>query len=208
MTTLLIATNNQGKLVELRELLADLPLDLVTLRDVGISVEVEETGDTFTANAILKAVQYGQMADLRTLADDSGLEVDALGGEPGVHTARYGAPDARSHRDRYLLLLRNLEGVPWERRTARFRCVIALATPRFDSEDEADVQTVEGVLEGYIAFEPAGEGGFGYDPVFYVPEFGCTLAELPADVKNRVSHRGQAVQAARPLLAALGRPHE
>ena len=205
MTTLLIATNNQGKLAELRELLTDLPLDLVTLRDVGIDVEVEETGDTFAANAILKATEYGRLADLPTLADDSGLEVDALGGQPGVTTARYGAPDARSHRDRYLLLLRNLAGVPWDQRTARFRCVIALATPRF-AEDEADVQTVEGVLEGYIAFEPAGEGGFGYDPVFYVPEYGCTLAQLPAAVKNRISHRGQAVQAARPLLAALSQP--
>jgi XTP/dITP diphosphohydrolase len=198
MTTLLIATNNQGKLAELRDLLADLPLTLVTLRDVGIDFVVPEIGATFAENAILKAEGYAAASGLWTLADDSGLEVDALGGAPGVHTARYGAPTAKTDRDRYTLLLHNLQEVPWEGRTARFRATIALAAP------SGPTQTMEGVLEGYIAFEPKGDGGFGYDPVFYLPEYGQHLAELPSDEKNRISHRGRAVAAARLLLTSLG----
>lgn len=192
---LLVATNNPGKLAELRELLADLPVELVTLRDVGIDTIVEETGATFAENAALKAEQYAALSGLWTLADDSGLEVDALGGAPGVYSARYGAPDAITHRDRYETLLRNLTAVPWQQRTARFRAVVALAAPGHPAE------TVGGVLEGRIAFAPHGQGGFGYDPVFYVPSHHCHLAELPAETKNRISHRGRAIAAAYPLLA-------
>ena len=194
MHKLLIATNNQGKLAELRELLADVPVALVTLRDAGIDVVVEETGATFAENAALKAEQVATLSGLWTLADDSGLEVDALGGAPGVYTARYGAPAAVTDSDRYEYLLRNLAAVPWEERTARFHAVVALAAP------SQPAHTVEGLLEGRIAFSPHGDGGFGYDPVFYVPAYHCHLAELPADVKNRISHRGRAIAAAHPLL--------
>ncbi len=197
MTTLLVATNNRGKLTELQELLRDLPLTLVTLQDVGIDFTVEETGHTFVENAVLKAEAYAKASGLWTLADDSGLEVDALGGSPGVYTARYGAPDAKTDRDRYSLLLWNMAGVPWDRRTARFHASVAIARP-----DQA-TQTFDGILEGYIAFAPRGSGGFGYDPVFYVTSHNCHLAELPPDVKNTISHRGRAVAAARPALATI-----
>lgn len=197
MPKLLIATNNQGKLAELRELLADVPVELVTLRDAGIDTVVEEAGATFAENAALKAEQYATLSGLWTLADDSGLEVDALGGAPGVYTARYGAPAAVTDRDRYEYLLRNLAAVPWAGRTARFSAVVALAAPG------RSAQTVEGVFEGRIAFAPHGQGGFGYDPVFYVPSHHGHLAELPADLKNRISHRGRAIEAAHPLLVQL-----
>ncbi|MFN8499278.1 MAG: RdgB/HAM1 family non-canonical purine NTP pyrophosphatase [Anaerolineae bacterium] len=197
MTTLLVATNNRGKLAELQELLRDLPLTLVTLQDVGIDFTVEETGHTFAANATLKAEAYARAAGLWTLADDSGLEVDALGGSPGVYTARYGAPDAKTDRDRYTLLLWNMGGVAWDRRTARFHAAVALAHP------DQPTQTFDGILEGFIAFAPRGSGGFGYDPVFYVPDYSCHLAELPPDVKNAISHRGRAVAAARPALSRI-----
>lgn len=197
MTTLLVATNNRGKLAELHELLSDLPLTLVTLQDVGVDFTVEETGHTFAENAILKAEAYAKASGLWTLADDSGLEVDALGGSPGVYTARYGAPDAKTDRDRYSLLLWNMGGVPWDRRTARFHATVALAHP------DHPTQTFDGTLEGFIGLAPRGSGGFGYDPVFYVTAEGCHLAELPPDVKNAISHRGRAVAAARPALARI-----
>jgi XTP/dITP diphosphohydrolase len=193
--TLLVATHNQGKVVELAELLADLDVTLAGLDDLGITGEVEETGSTFRENAILKAETYAGHSGLLTLADDSGLEVDALDGRPGVYTARFGG-EALTAQERYLFLLKQLAGVPWEERGARFRCVVALARP------EGLVGTEQGVLEGRIALGPSGEGGFGYDPVFYINEQGRTLAELPAAVKNRISHRGRAVTAIRPLIRA------
>lgn len=191
--TLLVATHNQGKVVELAELLDDLDVTLVGLDDVGITLEVAETGTTFRENAVLKAETYARTAGLLTLADDSGLEVDALGGRPGVYTARYGGAELNAQQ-RYEFLLANLAGVPWEERGARFRCVVALARP------EGLVATADGVLEGHIAFEPAGEGGFGYDPVFHINGQGRTMAQLPAPVKNQISHRGRAVTAMKPRL--------
>lgn len=194
MTKLLIATHNRGKKAEYAQIMQDLDLELVTLADAGVDLVVEETGSTYAENALLKARGYAAATGLLTLADDSGLEVDALNGEPGVHSARYGGEDATDE-DRYRLLLRRLEGVPEVRRTARFRCVIALVWP--DGAEEL----VEGVCEGRIATAPAGEHGFGYDPVFYVSEYGRTMAELPPEVKNRISHRGRAAMAARDVLA-------
>jgi len=129
--------------------------------------------------------------------DDSGLEVDALDGAPGLHTARYAGPGA-SDADRYTKLLKSLKGLPQEQRGARFRCAVALVRP-----GQANVETAEGTCEGWIAFEPSGGEGFGYDPVFFVPEYGCTMAELPAAIKNRISHRARALQGAQPLLDAL-----
>lgn len=198
--TLLVATHNRGKVIELTELLDDLDVQLVSLADLeaqGVAVEpVAETGTSFLENALLKAAGYGRQTGLLTLADDSGLEVDALDGTPGVYTARYGGA-ALSSEERYRFLLRNLEGIPWEERGARFRCVVALA------EAQEVVATAEGTVEGKIAAGPSGEGGFGYDPVFYVGEQGRTMAELPAAVKNHISHRARAVAAIKPFLERL-----
>ncbi len=193
---LLVATHNPGKAREYRELLAGLPVEVTYLDELGLSLEVEETGSTFAENAILKATTYAQVSGLWTWADDSGLEVDALGGAPGVFSSRYAGPGA-SDADRYRKLLNALAGVPWDRRTARFRCTVALATP------EGAVRTVEGVCEGVIAFGPAGEYGFGYDPVFYLPDRGLTMAQLPPEVKNQISHRGRAARAAVAVLAEM-----
>ena len=191
--TLLVATHNRGKVAEFAEMLADLDLAWVGLDDLGIRQDVAETGQTFQANAELKALAYAAQTGLLTLADDSGLEVDALDGQPGVLTARYGGAGL-SHQERYALLLRNLDGVPEAARTARFRCVIALARP------EGVVGTAVGVCEGRIAFEPAGSGGFGYDPVFFLPDRNLTMAQLPSAVKHQISHRGRALRAILPLL--------
>jgi len=192
---LLIATNNPHKLAEYRAILADLPVELVSLADAGIQADVPETGATFAENAVQKAVAYARLSGLPTLADDSGLVVDALGSEPGVHSARWGGRET-PYPERHRQLQRLLADVPWEQRTARFVCVIALATPG------GDVHTVEGLCEGFIAREPRGSGGFGYDPMFYLPEYGCTMAELPAEVKNRISHRGRAGAAVCALLTS------
>ena len=193
---LLIATGNPGKARELAEVLGDLPLQLVTLTEQGISDTVEESGETLEANALLKARAYSALSGLPALADDSGLEVDALGGEPGVHAKRYAGEHATDE-ERVRFLLSRLEGIPWEQRTARFRCVIAVVLPTGQEE------LCEGVVQGVIALEPRGEGGFGYDPIFYVPQFGKTMAELPLDQKNGISHRGRAAQKAAALLQAM-----
>lgn len=191
---LLVATHNKGKVAEYADILGDTQIDWLTLDEAGVTHDVPETGETFLDNALLKAVAYARQTGLLTLADDSGLEVDALGGQPGVRTARYGGVGL-STVDRYRLLLNNMNEVPARQRTARFRCAIVLAAP-----DGGILGTAEGSCEGVIAFEPAGEGGFGYDPVFFVPELGMTMAQLPANVKHRISHRGRAGQAIAPLL--------
>ncbi len=196
---LLIATHNPGKVREYRALLADLPLEITYLDAEGVAFEAPETGDTFAENAIMKAQAYAAHTGLLTWADDSGLEVDALGGAPGVLSARYGAPAATSDAARYELLLTRLAGVPDPQRSARFRCVVALAWP------DGRVVTTDGACEGRIAHGPAGEHGFGYDPIFLVADFGYgqTMAELDPDLKNQVSHRGRAARAARQALAQL-----
>jgi XTP/dITP diphosphohydrolase len=198
---LLLATSSRKKLDELEAILAGLPVTLVTPGDVELDLEVEETGETFRDNAVLKAERYAQEAGLPALADDSGLEVDALGGAPGVRSARYAGPGA-TDADRIALVLDRLADTPAPRRTARFRCVIALATP------EGLVGTVEGTCEGRIAPAPRGTGGFGYDPVFLLPDQGRTMAELTPDEKHAVSHRGRAGRAARGLIERwlAGRP--
>jgi len=190
---LLIATHNPGKLRELAALLADLPVERVGLLDVGISEAVEEPYGRLEDNARWKAAFYAERSGLWTLADDSGLEIDALGGAPGVHSARFAGPGA-DDQARIRKVLELMADVPWPRRTARFRCVIALARP-----GEPPV-LVEGRLEGYIAFEPRGSYGFGYDPIFYIPELGKTMAELPPEEKNRISHRARAARKAREIL--------
>lgn len=202
---LLVATHNRGKVREYRELLADLPLDLTYLDAEGITFEVEETGGTLEENAVLKARAYAAATGMLTWADDSGLEVDALSGEPGVRSARYGAPEVTGDEGRYRLLLSRLEGVPEAERTARFRCVVALAWP------DGRTLTAEGACEGRIALAPRGQHGFGYDPIFLVADFDYqrTMAELEPAVKNTVSHRSRAARAARSrLVAALQQEEE
>ncbi|RMG90390.1 MAG: XTP/dITP diphosphatase [Chloroflexi bacterium] len=191
---LLVATHNKGKVREYAEMLSELDVSWCNLDDVGVTEDVPETGSTFAENAILKAQAYARLTGLLTLADDSGLEVDALGGAPGVYTARFGG-EGLSHEERYRLLLMRLADVPWAKRGARFRCVIALA-----GVGGVLLGTAEGVCEGMIALEPAGEGGFGYDPVFYLPERKKTMAELPSSVKHQISHRGRALRQIAPLL--------
>ena len=196
MPKLLMATHNQGKFVEMAGILSRVEVELVSLSDIGIEWDVEETGETIADNAILKAESYARSSGLLALADDSGLEVDALDGAPGVRSARFG-DEGLDPVGRYRLLLEKLEGVPWEKRSARFRCVIAVAGP------DGLLVTEEGTVEGHITLEPSGEGGFGYDPVFFVSEQGATMAQLPAEVKNRISHRGRALAAILPRLKAL-----
>jgi XTP/dITP diphosphohydrolase len=193
---LLIATHNRGKLREYRQLLADLPIAVVDLSDVGITEEVPETGASFAENAVQKAVAYAELSGLWTWADDSGLEVDALGGEPGVYSARYGGP-AASDVDRYHLLLQRMADVPPGQRSARFRCAVAIAIPG------GQVQVAEGSCEGEIAYRPHGEHGFGYDPIFHLPARGLTMAELSSADKNQISHRAHAARAALLILERL-----
>ena len=190
---LLVATRNEGKLRELSRLLGESPAPLLSLADVGIEEEVEETGSTLEENAVLKATTYARLSGLPTLADDSGLEVDALDGAPGPLSARYageGAGDA----ERIAFLLGKLHNVPEERWTARFRCVIAVSLPG------RPVELYTGECRGRLVREPRGSNGFGYDPIFLLPEMGRTMAELTAEEKDRVSHRGAA---ARRAAAAL-----
>ncbi len=200
MSKLLLATNNKGKVREYRNLLQGLPFELVTPAELGITTSVDEVGGSLEENAILKATVLAAESRLPALADDSGLEVDALGGEPGPLSARY-AGEGASDRDRVDYLLLRLKDVPWEKRSARFRCVIAIATP------DGEVELCSGECRGLITFEPSGEHGFGYDPIFYLPELNKTMAQLPLAVKNQVSHRGRAARKAYRLLERLKTAH-
>ncbi len=200
MTKLLVATNNSAKVREYSMLLQGIPFQLVTLAEEGIDRKVGETGATLEQNASLKASVYAEISNLVTLADDSGLEVRVLGGEPGHLSARY-AGEGVSDRERNTYLLSKLDGVPREKREACFRCVIAIATPG------GKVELCRGECEGFIAFEPKGKEGFGYDPIFYLPELGKTMAELTLEQKNEVSHRGKAARKACQVLESLAEEH-
>ena len=196
MTKLLLATNNKGKVHEYQALLTGIPFDIVTLSDVDITTEVDETGNSFEENATLKATALAKESGLLTLADDSGLEVDALGGAPGSLSHRY-AGESATDADRINYLLLKLKDMPEKARTAQFRCVIAIAAP------DGKVGLCSGICRGIITTAPRGEHGFGYDPVFYVPELGKTMAELLPEEKNRVSHRARAAEKAREVLKGL-----
>jgi len=193
MRKLLIATRNAGKLAEYRRLLAGLPFELVYLPEVNITDEIDETGETLRENAVLKAQAYARQSGLLTLADDSGLEVTALDGAPGVRSARFSGPGATDARNIEFLLQR-LADVPPGQRQACFRCVIAIVDP------EGRTMVAEGECWGEIIQAPRGTHGFGYDPVFYIPESGKTMAELPPAVKNQISHRAAAAREARAIL--------
>ena len=193
---ILLATNNLAKVREYRSLLQNLPCELVSLAEQGINIVVDEVGGSLEENARLKATALVAESRLLSLADDSGLEVDALDGAPGPLSARYAGKGA-SDGDRINYLLAHLKGVPWERRSARFRCVIAIATPT------GEVEFCSGERRGFVTFEPKGEHGFGYDPVFYLPELGVTMAELPLEKKNQISHRGQAASKVYQVMKKL-----
>jgi XTP/dITP diphosphohydrolase len=190
---LIIASRNKGKIREIRQIYADLPVTVVELPD---QPEVVEDGDSFSANARKKAVEIARHTGKWALADDSGLEVDALNGAPGIYSARWSGGGDEANNDK---LLKELRDVPAPARTARYRAVVVVATPEGRIIAEAD-----GSCEGLIGFERKGSGGFGYDPLFVVPQFGCTMAQLPAETKHSISHRGEALRRLRePLTLAL-----
>lgn len=194
-TKLLIASNNRGKLHEFTEILPVLVADLYTPADLSLNLEVEETGATYAENAQLKAVAFAHASGLLAVGDDSGLEVDALAGAPGLYSARY-AGHGVSDADRRAKLIGELRAVPAPR-PARFRCAIAVAVPA------GEVRLFEGTCEGQIILEERGANGFGYDPIFFMPEHNATMAELPSALKNQISHRARAALAAMPYLQNL-----
>ena len=187
METIIFATKNKGKIREINEILADMNVNVVSMEEAGITIDVVEDGKTFEENSMKKAVQVMEISGKITLADDSGLEIDYLNGEPGVYSARYLGEDT-SYRIKNQNLIDRLEGVPDEKRTARFVCVIAAVLP------DGGVLTARGTVEGIIGTEERGQGGFGYDPIFYLPEYGCSTAELSMEQKNEISHRGKALR--------------
>ena len=185
---IIFATGNAGKMREIREILADFGGEILSMKEAGISTDAEENGASYEENALIKARAVAEKAgDAVVLADDSGLEIDALGGEPGIYSARYLGEDT-SYRVKNANLIERLAGVPEEKRTARFVCAIAAVLP-----DGRELVT-KAAVEGRIVYEEKGEGGFGYDPIFYVPEFGRTTAELSEEEKNQISHRGKALR--------------
>ena len=192
----IVATGNMGKLHEIKEILSPLGLDVMSMREAGIEREVEETGTTFEENAMLKAKGISFLTDSIVIADDSGLEVDALNKEPGIYSSRYLGKDT-SYDIKNNDLIRRLEGVPDEKRTARFVCAVAVILP------DGRSFVVRGEMEGRIGYEIAGENGFGYDPIFYLPEYGMTSAEISPEEKNRISHRGKALVKMAEKLSAM-----
>ena len=186
MKKLIFATGNEGKMKEVRMILADLDVEVLSLKEAGIEAEAEENGATFEENAKIKAAEIMKRSGEIVLADDSGLEVDALNKEPGIYSARYMGYDTSYH-IKNQNLIRRLEGKTGKERSARFVCAIAAAFP------DGRVLTTRGTMEGEIGYEERGENGFGYDPIFYLPEYGCYSGELPLEVKNSLSHRGKAL---------------
>lgn len=183
----ILATRNRGKLKEIKEMLADLPFEVLSMEDAGISENIEENGNTFEENALIKARKVCGISGEIAMADDSGLEVDFLGGKPGIFSSRF-AGEGASDEERNDKLLRLLEGVPFEKRTARFVCAVAVVFP------EGKHFTAKGCCGGFISLSARGENGFGYDPVFYLPEHNMTMAQLNSGEKNRISHRGKALR--------------
>lgn len=191
--TIIFATGNQGKMREIRQILEGMDVEILSMKEAGIETDIVEDGADFTENAVIKAKAIAAMTDHIVLADDSGLEIDYLNKEPGIYSARYLGEDT-SYDIKNADLLRRMEGVEEKLRTARFVCAIAAVMPN------GEVLTTLGTIEGHIGYEPKGENGFGYDPIFYLPENGCTSAELTEEEKNAISHRGRALQAMRAEL--------
>lgn len=193
MTKIIFATGNKDKLREIKEILSDCDVDIRSMKEAGINVDIVEDGKTFEDNALIKARAIAAHTDAIVLADDSGLEIDYLNKEPGVYSARYMGEDT-SYDIKNQALLDRLDGVPDEKRTARFVCAIAAAFP------DGSTQVVRGTMEGIIGHEIAGENGFGYDPIFFLPEHGCTSAQLAPEKKNELSHRGEGLRKMRIIL--------
>ncbi len=193
MKRMIFATGNENKMKEIREILGALPLEILSMKEAGVSADIVEDGKTFEENALIKARTICKLAGEMVLADDSGLEIDYLNKEPGIYSARYMGEDTSYHIKNKSLIDR-LEGVPDEKRTARFVCAIAAVFP------DGKELVVRGTVEGIIGYEEKGENGFGYDPIFYLPERGCTTAELPPEEKNSISHRGNALRLMKELL--------
>lgn len=194
---IIFATGNQGKMKEIKMILGDLNLEILSMKDAGIDIDIIEDGTTFEENAIIKAKAIRDMTGDIVLADDSGLEIDYLNKEPGIYSARYMGENT-SYDIKNNHLIARLEGVADEKRTARFVCVIAAALP------DGRILTSRAVIEGIIGYEIKGENGFGYDPIFYLPEYQCTTAELSSEIKNRISHRGKALEAMKEQLKNIG----
>lgn len=193
MKRMIFATGNENKMKEISEILGALPLEILSMKEAGVSADIVEDGKTFEENALIKARAICKLAGEMVLADDSGLEIDYLNKEPGIYSARYMGEDTSYHIKNKSLIDR-LEGVPEEKRTARFVCAIAAVFP------DGKELVVRGTVEGIIGYEEKGENGFGYDPIFYLPERGCTTAELPPEEKNSISHRGNALRLMKELL--------
>lgn len=187
MRNLIVATKNKGKYQEMKEILSGMPFNVISMEDASLDIEIEETGQTFEENALIKAREVSRLTNEIVIADDSGLEIEYLDGAPGIYSSRFAGKGA-SDEDRNRKLLKLLEEVPFEKRKARFVCVIAVVYP------EGDYFTVKGICEGYIGFEPKGNNGFGYDPLFYIPEYGKTMAEMDPEDKHKISHRGKALR--------------
>jgi len=193
MKKIIFATGNEGKMREIREILSDLDVEVLSMKEAGIKADIVEDGTTFEENAVIKAKTICELCGEITLADDSGLEIDYLNKEPGVYSARYMGEDT-SYRIKNANLIERMEGVPDEKRTARFVCAVAAAFP------DGSVKTVRETMEGRIGYEERGANGFGYDPIFFLPEYGCTSAELSMEEKNKISHRGKALRAIKEEL--------
>ena len=191
---IIFATGNENKMKEIRMILADLGMPILSMKEAGITIDVEENGTTFEENALIKATEIAKMTEnCIVLADDSGLEIDYLNKEPGIYSARYAGVDT-SYDIKNQMLLDRLAGVPDEKRTARFVCAVAATFP------DGSTEVVRGTIEGIIGHKIAGEYGFGYDPIFYLPEYGCTTAELSPEKKNELSHRGKALRKMREIM--------
>lgn len=196
MDKIVFATTNEGKVKEIKEILAGFPIEVVSMKEMNITADIEENGATFEENSLIKAREVSKITGLPAMADDSGLEVDYLNGEPGIYSARYlGRDTDYNYKNNYII--EKLENAKDEERSARFVCVISLVLP--DGREFIK----KGVLEGRIAYEIKGENGFGYDPVFYLPEYGMTSAELSGEEKNKISHRGKALGAMKELISGL-----
>lgn len=200
MDKIIFATGNEHKMIEIRAILSDLGVEILSQKEAGIKADVIEDGITFEENAMIKATEIAKIAHEMpeyahavVLADDSGLEIDYLNKEPGIYSARYMGEDTSYH-IKNAKLIERLEGVPDEKRTARFVCAIAAAFP------DGSMKTVRAAMEGRIGYKESGENGFGYDPIFYLPEYGCTSAEISMEEKNKISHRGKALRAIKDEL--------
>ena len=190
---IIFATGNKDKMREIREIMADVDVEVISMKEAGISVDVEENGETFEENSLIKAKAIAEHTDAIVLADDSGLEIDYLDKAPGVYSARFMGEDT-SYDIKNQALIDKLEGVPKEERTARFVCAIGAVLPN------KETLVIRETMEGYIGYEAEGENGFGYDPIFYVPEYGCTTAQMDPEKKNELSHRGYALRAMRVIM--------